>query len=148
MWGYFFLTPQCTQTSIYLPQQMRPTSYVDFQRFAVNIFMFFIKRILTQSDTGTLVGTRGSATSIITTNYSGEWKIRWSWYVKSNLVLVSFIVLLVRLGLHFVDLVIWTDASSLILPAATLGAVAYGYMWWKVIAVTKLCQYCVFSCRN
>ncbi|XP_057530625.1 uncharacterized protein LOC130809039 [Amaranthus tricolor] len=30
------------------------------------------------------------------------------------------------------------DASSLILPAATLGAVAYGYMWWKGLSLSDL----------
>jgi len=31
-----------------------------------------------------------------------------------------------------------TDISSLILPAATLGALGYGYMWWKGLSISDL----------
>ncbi|KAL9226251.1 hypothetical protein vseg_002083 [Gypsophila vaccaria] len=31
-----------------------------------------------------------------------------------------------------------TDLSSLILPAATLGALGYGYMWWKGLSISDL----------
>jgi hypothetical protein len=34
------------------------------------------------------------------------------------------------------------NLSSLVVPAATLGAVGYGYMWWKVWNCLDYCCFC------